>query len=182
MASVTLAATLASAAATNAALYQPGESHAVTVIATVRSLDPATRHLVLTSGGESFPMVAGSHVQNFDQLKVGDKVKATYRLETEYVLSKPNEKLPKNADALLAARAPKGEIPAAAVAHHIIVTGAVLGVDLANHTLKVVDRNGGQVHTIDVIPSNRAALANVKVGDYITAYVTESLLVTVHRD
>jgi hypothetical protein len=182
LAAAMLGATLVAAQATQGAVYGPGESHAITVVATVQSLDPATRHLVLTSGGESFPMVADRHVQNFDQLKVGDKVKATYRLETEFLLSKPNEKLPANAEAMIAARAAKGQMPAGAVAHHMVVTGAVLGVDVANHTLKVVDRTGGKVHTIDVIPSNRPALALMKVGDYITAYVTESLLVTVHRD
>jgi hypothetical protein len=83
---------------------------------------------------------------------------------------------------MIAARAAKGQTPGGAIASRTVVTGAVLAVDPARHTLKIVDKDGGQVHLINVAnPDNQAQLAYVKVGDYITAYVTESVLVTVGR-
>ena len=47
--------------------------------ATVTAIDPATRTVTLKNEkGETFPVQAGSAVKNFDQIKVGDIVKATY--------------------------------------------------------------------------------------------------------
>jgi hypothetical protein len=93
------------------------------------------------------------------------------------VLSAPNTPLPPDAETTIAARAAKGELPAGVVANHVVVTGAVVGVDKAGHTLKLVSPQGGEVHTVTVkSPDGLKALDKVKVGDTITAYLTESLL------
>ena len=107
-------------------------------------------------------------------------INATYKLESEFVISSPNTPLPADTQTVVAARAAKGELPAAVVANHIVVTGAVLSIDKVKHTLKLVDPKGGQVHTIVVSNKDRQqAMQQIKVGDTITAYVTESLLVAV---
>ena len=60
----------------------------------------------------------------------------------------------------------------------MIVTGAVVGVDLANHTISLVNPSGGMVHTFDVTdPQRQAALKRVKVGDSLTAIGTEAFAV-----
>ena len=155
-------------------------SESVTGKVTIKSIDPATRHVVVTNeAGEDTSLKVPPEVHNFDQLKVGDTIKATYSLEAEFVLSQPNAPLPPDTETAIAARAAKGELPAGAAASHIVVTGAVVGVDQAKHTLKLVSPQGGEVHTVQVTsPEGRKALAKVKVGDKITAYVTESLLIT----
>jgi len=155
-------------------------SESVSGKVTIKSIDAATRHLVVTdSTGEDFSLKAPPEVRNFDQLKVGDTIKATYSLEAEFVLSQPNTPLPPDTETTVAARAAKGELPAAAAANHIVVTGAVVGVDHAKQTLKIVSPQGGEVHTVAVTTAEgKKALAKVKVGDKITAYVTESLLIT----
>lgn len=147
---------------------------------TIKSIDQATRHLVVTNAdGENTSMKVPPEVHNFDQLKVGDTINATYTLEAEFVLSPPNTKLPADTDTLIAARAAKGELPAGAVANHIVVTGAVVGIDKAKRSLKLVSPQGGEVHTVKVTSADGVkALDKVKVGDTITAYVTESLLMT----
>lgn len=147
---------------------------------TIKSIDPATRRMVVTnSAGENTAMKVPPEVHNLDQLKAGDTINATYTLEAEFVLSAPNTKLPPDTDTVIAARAAKGELPAGAVANHIVVTGAVVGLDKANRTLKIVSPQGGEVHTVKVTSADGIkALDKVKVGDTITAYLTESLLMS----
>jgi hypothetical protein len=159
-----------------------GNTRTTTKTVTVKSVDAATRHIVITdAAGEVSTLKAPAAVRNFSQIKPGDKIKATYTIETEYVLSSPNSPLPANSETTIAARAAKGEVPAAVVANHMVVTGNVLGIDLAAHTIKIVNKDGGQVHTIYVRNAERQKLLpKVKVGDTISAYVTEGLLITVN--
>jgi hypothetical protein len=160
-----------------------GSTQSVTAKVTVKSIDMATRHLVVTGAdGQTFAMKVPDSVQNLAQVSVGDQITATYTRETVFALSPPNSALPPDTETAVAARAAKGELPAAVVANHVVVTGAVVGVDLDNHTLQLVDPKGGQVHTIKVTdPQRQQAMAQVKVGDTITAYVTESLLIAVSK-
>ncbi|MBV8681581.1 MAG: hypothetical protein JO111_01810 [Caulobacteraceae bacterium] len=160
-----------------------GSLQKTTATLTVKSVDTATRHLVVTdTSGKDFSLKAPASVQNLDQLKPGDRIKATYALETEFALSPPNGKLPPNTQTVIAARAAKGDLPAGIVANHIVITGAIIGIDMTNHTLKVVNPKGGMVHTISVQrPEGRAAMAKLKVGDYVTAYITEGLLISTTR-
>ncbi len=178
------AAALALAAAPLAAAAQSvggvGSTQSVSASVTVKSIDLATRHVtVATPSGETFTLKVGPAVQNLDKVKPGDTIKATYERSTVFVLSKPNTALPADTETTIAARAAKGEVPAAVVANHLVVTGAVIGIDQENHTLELVDPQGGQVLKVNVKPANYADLANVKLGDTITAYVTESLLIAV---
>ena len=150
---------------------------------TVVSVDPATRHLVVRkSSGETASLKVPAEVRNFENLKPGDTISATYTLETEYALSPPNKPLPKDAQTVVADRAARGELPAGAIANHLVVTGAVLGVDMQDHTLRVVSPQGGEVHTVAVqSPEGRRLMAQLKPGDKITAYVTESMLIAAER-
>lgn len=150
---------------------------------TVVSIDRASRHIVVrNASGESATLKVPPEVRNLDQLKPGDTITATYSLETEFALSPPNQPMPKDTQTVIAARAEKGELPAAVVANHMTVTGAVLGVDMQAHTVKVVSPQGGMVHTLAVTsPEGRRLMGQLKPGDKITAYVTESLLISADR-
>ncbi|HSZ52487.1 MAG TPA: hypothetical protein VK801_13015 [Caulobacteraceae bacterium] len=153
----------------------------MTSTVTVKSIDATNRRVVVAdASGKTFAMKVPSSVRNFDQVKVGDRVRATYTVETELMISPINAPLPPDAETTLAARAAKGELPAGVVANHIVVTGAIIGIDMANHTLRIVSPQGGQVHTIAVRRADRQkAMANLKLGDKITAFVTESLMISV---
>lgn len=175
VATVPTAATAASNVAT--AL---GQSVSATV--TVKSIDAANRRLVVTNpAGEVFSMKVPASVHNFSQIKAGDKIKATYTRQTEIVISTPNSTLPPDTESMIAARSAKGQLPAAVVANHVVVTGAVLAIDMVNHTLKIVSPQGGEVYTVAVKRADRQkAMAKLKVGDTITAYITESMVISVH--
>jgi hypothetical protein len=155
-----------------------GRVESMTGTVTIKSIDPATRRLVvLNDAGEAISMTAPEEIRNFDQLRVGDKITATYTLKTEFVLSAPNAPLPPDTQTLVAARAGKGERPSGTVANQIVVTGAVVGIDAANHRLKIVSPQGGEVHDVKVTSADGLkAFDKVKVGDRITAYVSESLM------
>jgi hypothetical protein len=178
---VALAFAAAPPAALSASRTVESSVQSMTSTVTIKSIDATNRRVVVAdASGKTFEMKVPTSVRNFDQVKVGDKVKATYTVETELMISPRNAPLPPDAEATLAARAAKGELPAGVVANHIVVTGAIIGIDMANHTLKIVSPQGGQVHTIGVRRADRQqAMANLKLGDKITAFVTESLMISV---
>ena len=157
------------------------KSESVSAKVTVKSIDRETRRVLVTDGkGESFSIKAPPEARNFDNLKPGDTVTVSYTLATEYVLSAPNAALPPDAVAAVEARTAKGERPGGLVASRIVVTGAVVAIDRPQHTFKLVSPQGGAVHTVVVktVEGSRA-MEKMKVGDTVTAYITESLLLSV---
>ena len=160
-----------------------GSSRTLTAKFTVKSLNMATRRAILTdSDGNNYAMTVGEHVRNLDKVKPGDTINATYNLTTVYVLSNRGAATPADTDVTMAARAAKGDRPAGAVMNNTVITDVVLGVDLANNTLKLSDPKGGHVQTVHVAnPLAQKQLHTVKVGDRITEHVTQSLLVAVNR-
>jgi hypothetical protein len=155
----------------------------VTASATVMAIDVSNRHvLVQTAAGDKTILKIPPNMTAIDSLRPGDKIKATYYRETAYAVSEPGKPLPDNTATLLAGRAAKGELPAGLVANHIVVSGAVVGIDTAKSTIKVVDPKGGEVHDFDVVTDEgKQLLAKMKVGDKITAYITEALALSVDR-
>jgi len=190
-----LAATLAAAAAPAPAAAQqaasvtqaqPGRvttAQKMTATLTVESVDVATRHLTLKRpSGETMTLHVSNEVRNLEALKPGDRINAIYYGEMALALAEPGKPLPQDKQTVVASRAKAGELPGGVVATHIVVTGAVVGLDKAKNRLKVVNPNGGEVHEFDVTePEGREMLQRLKVGDKIAAYVTEGLLISVER-
>jgi hypothetical protein len=133
----------------------------------------ATREVALVGPeGTVFTVHAGDAVRNLDKVEVGDTVVAAYYASIELVLSAPGPQVPDNQGNAARTRAAKGQMPAAALATKMIVTGTVVGVDLVKHTISLVNLSGGIVHTFDVTdPARQAALKRIKVGDSLTAIV-----------
>ena len=172
-----LVAASSAIAASDDPLAGVGSLRKATVTVTIVSVDPATRHVVVANGGEHFTLKAPPEMRNFEQLQAGQKITATYAVQTEFALSPPGGQLPPDTETTLAARAAKGELPAAVVTNHIVVTGAIVGIDLPSSTLKVVSPKGGEVYSIEVVTAaGKAALPKLKVGDKVTAYITEGML------
>ena len=62
----------------------------------------------------------------------------------------------------------------------IVVTGTVVGVDPVAHTLQLVNPTGGMVRTVNVVtPEGQKSMGLVKVGDTITAIITEAVAIAV---
>ncbi len=60
------------------------------------------------------------------------------------------------------------------------VGGLVVGLNQAAHSIDIVDPSGGGVYTINVTDRSRQALmSNLKVGDTITAVVSQAVAVSI---
>jgi glycine/D-amino acid oxidase-like deaminating enzyme len=158
-----------------------GRSQTITARATVKSIDQDTRTVTLQGAdGNTVVLKVGPEVRNLPQVKVGDQVIAHYFISTAYVLSPPGAKLPENSLTVGGVRARPGTKPEGAVGSRLVVTGLVVAVDTAHHTVSLVDPSGGAVRTIDVVTrAGQQNLKRVRVGDTITAIITEALLVGV---
>ena len=182
-----VAGMIASLALAVAARAQPSPSvsraETISESVTVQSIDAVTRHLtVKRPSGELVSIKVPPEVKNFGQLKPGDAITASYYRETEISLLPPGSPPPKDLAAVVAGHAPEGAMPAGVAASRIVVTGAVLGVDKDRNLLKVVSPSGGEVHEFAVVdPQGQKMLKQLKVGDRITAYVNESLLISASR-
>ena len=150
---------------------------------TVESVDLATRKVtVRKEDGQSTSFIAPEEVRNLPQLKAGDTLEATYLVATEFTQAKRGQKTLENELVQVEARAAEGQMPAAGVVNKLVVTGAVVGVDTANSILKLVNLDGGQVHSFPVESAEgKEMLAKLKPGDRLTAEITESLVIGATR-
>ena len=74
----------------------------------------------------------------------------------------------------------KAQAPGGVAVGLIRISGLVVGKDAASNSLDVVNPTGGGVYTVHVTdPSRIAMLQEVKVGDVITAVVSDTLAISV---
>jgi hypothetical protein len=144
--------------------------------ATVTAIDPSTRIVTLkTEGGETVDVEAGPAVKNFDQIKVGDTVKASYTESIAFQV------------------APKGETPGgtsqsvnripggAAVGKTITTSFKVASIDPATNVLWVTLPNGNtkKIHVEDPVAQQR--LKTLSPGNVVAVTYTESVAVQLEK-
>ena len=119
------------------------------------------------------------HLVDLSRLKVGDIVNAKYYRSVAFLLSTPGETAPEDAVAQVAI-ARKVEVPGGDVLQVVRISATVVGIDLADHSVDVVDPSGGAVRTIIVTDPDRIALLpKLNIGDTVTAVVSQLLAVEV---
>ena len=148
------------------------------ITAKVAEVDHAKRTYTLeTPDGRKTPYRAGPEVTNFDQVRVGDQVKATV---TDSLVIRAREKGEARTDGetSVVALDPKGGKPGVLMADTVEVTARVKSVDLANHkaTLEFPD---GSTKTVSVRPDVK--LSSADVGREIVFRTTESVAVSVEK-
>lgn len=151
----------------------------VEVVAQVEAIDKANRIVtVVGPQGNAVDIEAGDEVRNFDQIKVGDKVRVVYHESVAFYLAPPGSQPTANA-AQVTGRAPKGEKPAGIVADTLNLSATVKAIDRKSRklTLQLPD---GRVVTTTVSPSVKA-FDSVKVGDTIYAHMTRALAISVEE-
>jgi hypothetical protein len=156
-------------------------SETISFRAKITAIDQGTRMVTLVGPqGKSQTLKVGDQVRNLPQVKVGDTVNLRYHTSVTYVLSPRGTKLPDSSLTAAGARAAPGQMPAAAVGTKIVVTSTVVGVDLAAHTLQLIDPDGGLIRTADVLtPEGQQSMKMIKVGDTITGVGSETLVIAV---
>ena len=152
-------------------------SEAVQITAEVVGIDRADRMVTLLGArGNVVDIEVGDEVRNFDQLKVGDKVKVTYYESVALYLGSPGSQ-PEADAAEVFGHAAKGDKPGAVVVGAIDVSASVRGIDKKKRELTLEMPNGHMVtHKVD--PAVRA-FDTLRVGDTIHARLTRALAIVV---
>ena len=151
----------------------------VVVTATVDAIDKDKRTVTLKGPkGKTVTLKVDEAAKNFDQVKVGDKVKAEYLDAIAVFVRKPGDP-PDAMETQALAVAPRGKKPAAVAVNTVEVTATVEKIDYKTRlvTLKGPD---GNTKTIKVDPRVKR-LAEVKVGDQIVFRHTEAVAIRVTK-
>jgi hypothetical protein len=149
-----------------------------TETATVTALDKATRKVTLTGkDGAKVTFKAGPEVANFDQIKVGDVVKATVASELVVFVRKPGAPSTDGAAGVVAA-APLGEKPGVVVAGTEELTAKVKSIDAKHRQATLVLADG----TTKTIPVRKDVdLTKYAAGDEVVFRVTEAMAISVEK-
>jgi hypothetical protein len=152
-------------------------AESVTVEATVEAVDAAKRTVTLKrADGTQKTIKAGKEIKNFEQIKAGDKLKATY-FESIAVFVRKAEDKPV-ADELQTVRvAPKGGKPGILVTDTSEITAKVEAIDYKNRTVTLKGPEG-RSGTFTVDRRVKRFMA-VKVGDELVVRVTDAVLAAV---
>jgi len=159
------------------------DSESATLQAKIIAIDPQARRVSLRGrSGETVSVVAGPAVR-LEMLKVGDTVNAQYYRSVAFMVASPRggngTPAPTN-DEMKVAMARPVQTPGGVGVSMMKISGTVIGVDMAAHRIDLVNPTGGGIYTIDVTdPSRIAMLSQLKVGDRVTAVISESLAVSI---
>lgn len=146
------------------------------LLASVSAVDPAKRTFTLRDDlGNQRTLVAPEQMQNFDQLKVGDRVKAVIAQERIVYLRQPGEPAEDGAAGMLAT-APLGDKPGMLAAETVEITALVKGMDttLRTATLQLPD---GSERTIKVRPD--VEMKAEYLGRQVVLRVTTAVAISV---
>jgi hypothetical protein len=173
---------LAAAALLAACAPQPPKpfeiSEAVTATATVVDIDPRSRTLLLKdASGTQMAVQAGPEVRNFDQIKVGDRVVATYREAFAAEVVKPGSG--QTGAAMVAGRAEPGQRPGMAVGDVVTTTVKVWDVDTIGNIIEYTDARGYNRRLKVRDPKAIAFIRGLRKGDEVQVTFTEAAAISV---
>ncbi len=158
----------------------PGKAVAAQTIKTsakIVSIDAATRTITLKrQDGKVSTVVASDELRNFDQLKVGDTVKAEYVQAMALDLKKGGGgKAAVNSGESMS-RSEAGQKPGGKAVRQVAVLADVVKVDEKHRTVTLKGPAGNMV---DLAVDDPAQLKNIKKGDQVQALYSESLAISV---
>jgi hypothetical protein len=158
------------------------ESEAVTVQAKISAINPATRAVTLVGANGSSVTVTAGPLVRLELLKVGDTVNAKYYRSVAFVVSPPqaSNSAPTANDSMTQLAAQPATAPGGVGVRRTTISAAVVGINVAARTLDLVNPSGGGVYTVHVTdPARAAKLGTLKVGDRITAVISEAFAVSI---
>jgi Cu/Ag efflux protein CusF len=137
-------------------------------------LTPSTRRRAAwssrTAKGEQIKIIAGDEVKNFDQIKVGDQVVATYTQELMMTLKKGGGALRQRIDSSDQGTAAPGQKPAAFEAKEVAFIADVQQVDLKKQTVTL----RGAQRTVRLKIKDPEQLKLIKKGDQVEGVFAEA--------
>ena len=145
----------------------------VTVTATITAIDQATRSVTLRAeNGDEDTFTVAPDVTRFNQLKVGDKISATYYESLAFQVRKAGAAGTPPSDAVAGGRIK--EVPGAAVGTQQTRTVTVKAVDPSAGTITVVAQDG---RTMTRKVQDKKNLEGISPGDRIDITYTQALVV-----
>lgn len=152
--------------------------NSVEVTAKVTAIDTKNRKVtLLLPDGEKETVKVPPEAVNFDQVRVGDLVKATLTEEVVVYLDEEGASVP-DGYAAGVALAPKGAQPGGIVAEAVKVTATVTAIDQANRTA-TLRFDDGTIETITV--RDDIDLSKRKVGEKVVFIVTGMVALSVEK-
>jgi hypothetical protein len=148
-----------------------------TETATVEAIEAGSRTLTLKKPDGTFvSVVAGPDITRFGEIKVGDKVNARYYENVVIRLKRPGES---DVDTKAKSTTPSEQVlPGGTRAKQRTITATITAIDMDTPTITFSGPKGYK-YTSKV--QDKAALANLKVGDKVDIVWTEALLVSLER-
>jgi Cu/Ag efflux protein CusF len=150
----------------------------VTRTSTVTKIDLEKRLVTLRNADDKVVVVkCGPEVKNLPQLKVGDKVNATYYESIAYEVHKPGEITDMSTQSASGvASAPPGAKPGAIAADIVRLTATIVSIDkqTPSVTLRTDD---GQLVAVKVLHPEK--LDQISVGDVAEIYLSQAVAITV---
>jgi Cu/Ag efflux protein CusF len=169
------------AAQTHPTLSVP-ETEAVTAQARIAAIDAKSRKVRLVDAtGHTFTVTAGPAVR-LNLLRTGDRVDIKFYRAVAFAVAPPRVEngVPVNDDELKQILLQPAEAPGGVGLRMIRVSGTIVGINMAAHSLDLVNPSGGGVFTVDVTdPARIQAMGSLKVGDTVTAVISEALAVAI---
>ena len=145
----------------------------MTATATIKAIDPAKRTVTLRSdNGDEDTFTVGPDVTRFDQLKVGDTIRATYLESLVFQIRKPGA--PASTTGAVAAGGRLKEVPGAVLGTQETRTVTVKAVDVNAPSITVVTADG---RTFTRKIADKKNLEGVSAGDQIDITYSQALLV-----
>jgi Cu/Ag efflux protein CusF len=159
------------------------QSETATIHAKITDINPDTRAVTLKGrSGREVTLTAGPAVR-LEMLKIGDTVNAQYYRSVAFVVTPPKAGMgvpTPSHDEIAQIIAQPAEAPGGIGLQLTKISGTVVGIDMGAHSIDLVNPSGGGVYTIDVTdPARIAMLSELKVGDTITAVVSQMLAVSI---
>lgn len=161
-------------------------SDEVTLRAIVETVDRTKREVLLRGqdGAQSGALVTvrvGRNVQNFNQIRSGDRLTVRYQRAVAAMIVPANSPGSRPAAAVATVRAAPGERPAGAVGDIVRVRVRVTSVDPATNTVGFVGPNNRPREVVVRRPEMQAFLRTLRVGDQVDVAYEEALALSVER-
>lgn len=150
------------------------------ITATVSGIDKSERFVTLRGPkGNEVTIEAGPEVKNFDQLRVGDQVTATYQSAAALEILPADSGAPGVETTEGTSAAPRGAKPGMEGQQSVTVTSKLTAIDMKKHTVTLLGPDGkSRVITVRD-PARQAKMSGLKVGQLVRITYVEAVAVQV---
>ena len=158
------------------------ESMRASVKAKVTDIDREKRQITLKgSEGKEKTLTVDKDVERFNEIQVGDEVRADYyvSLAADIREATAEEKKSPLTDITLEGKADKDSPPAAGAARRVTAVTTVEKLDSSKNEVTI---KGPRGRTLDVAVKNPATFAKLKTGDTIVITYTEALAISLQKE